>query len=287
MKLTSERHEYSVQIYVNGKFSGTGFCVLPDGYLLTCWHVIDLKQEQSIQEVQSHTIEILTKTGEAPRKASFVEEWSSREQDIAVLKINAHGIPVVPLGEDYRVGDTVYAFGFQRFRAEDGSYRGDSAAGVIEGLSFKEAVKGIERELIKVKDFDVLLGMSGAPIWNDRTGCVVGIVVISYNNYKMGRAIPVSVVFDKWKGLKEQNGKKTRLQRLSYAIVQLQNDKMDTKLRMQTAIAGLDEILRSDEYSYVPNLDKGSSQEYMIILREIWFDMKTKILNLEKSLKYS
>ncbi|MBX5478381.1 MAG: DegQ family serine endoprotease [Pyrinomonas methylaliphatogenes] len=79
---------------------GSGVIVSPDGYILTNHHVIDGAEEIRVELSDKRVF-----------KAKVV--GSDPPSDLAVLKIEAHNLPVLPLGDSdkARVGDVVLAIG--------------------------------------------------------------------------------------------------------------------------------------------------------------------------------
>jgi Do/DeqQ family serine protease len=79
---------------------GSGVIVRPDGYILTNHHVIDGAEEITV-ELSDRRSFTATLVGSDP------------PSDLAVLKIDAIGLPALPLGnsDDVRVGDVVLALG--------------------------------------------------------------------------------------------------------------------------------------------------------------------------------
>jgi serine protease Do len=79
---------------------GSGVIVRPDGYILTNDHVIDGAEEISVDLVDRRTF-----------KAKLV--GADKPSDLAVLKIEANNLPVLPLGnsDQVRVGDVCLAVG--------------------------------------------------------------------------------------------------------------------------------------------------------------------------------
>jgi Do/DeqQ family serine protease len=79
---------------------GSGVIVTQDGYLLTNHHVIDGAEKIRVEMTDKHSYE-----------AKVV--GSDPASDLAVLKINARNLPVLPLGDSdkARVGDVVLAIG--------------------------------------------------------------------------------------------------------------------------------------------------------------------------------
>src|SRR3981081_518112 len=79
---------------------GTGVVFEPDGYIVTNNHVID----------KASSVEVML-TNKKVYKAKVI--GTDPDMDIAVIKIDAKGLPVVPLGNssNLHVGDTVMAIG--------------------------------------------------------------------------------------------------------------------------------------------------------------------------------
>ena len=80
---------------------GSGFIVSSDGYILTNEHVIS----------GADTIEVTLATRSEPYQARLV--GSDHDLDLAVLKIDASGLPALSLGDSdsTRVGDWAIAIG--------------------------------------------------------------------------------------------------------------------------------------------------------------------------------
>ena len=79
---------------------GSGVIVRQDGYILTNHHVIDGAEQISVDLNDHRSLEAQVVGSDAP-------------SDLAVLKVNASGLPVLPLGnsDQTRVGDVVLAIG--------------------------------------------------------------------------------------------------------------------------------------------------------------------------------
>ena len=80
--------------------AGTGFVITEDGYIVTCYHVIDGANEIAVTFSDSTSYEATLVGGDA-------------DNDIAVLKIDATGLTPVVLGDSsqLQVGDTVTTIG--------------------------------------------------------------------------------------------------------------------------------------------------------------------------------
>lgn len=160
---------------------GSGFIVTSDGYIVTNHHVVT-DNPQSMQ--------ISLDDGSVYEGKKI---WSDSSLDLAVVKIDAEGLPVVSLGDsdNLKVGETAIAIGnplglqFER----------SVTAGIISALNRSLVVDNsmVAEDLIQT-DATINQGNSGGPLLNGQ-GEVIGI-----NTYKnaqgegMGFAIPVNIL---------------------------------------------------------------------------------------------
>lgn len=79
---------------------GSGVIIREDGYILTNHHVIDGAESVRVELADGRTLDATVVGSDAP-------------SDLAVLRVDASGLPTVPFGssDDVRVGDVVLAFG--------------------------------------------------------------------------------------------------------------------------------------------------------------------------------
>ncbi|MBK6784807.1 MAG: hypothetical protein IPG79_14350 [Saprospiraceae bacterium] len=93
------------------------------------------------------------------------------------------------LGKEFSVGDKVLSFGFSQ-----DNYNGDIFTAEIEGFSKAEDY------LIKFKGGQVKKGFSGAPLLNQNSGFICGVVNETRNqSFDLGGyAIPTQLIFDKF-----------------------------------------------------------------------------------------
>jgi serine protease Do len=142
---------------------GAGVLVRPDGYILTCLHVVQNADDMSVtlKDGRKFQAKIVGRDG-------FV--------DLAVIKIEARGLPVVKFGDAdrLRAGQWVFAIG------NPYGYENSVSAGLVSGLR-REARKyapafGARTGAITFIQTDVPLneGSSGGPLFNLQ-GEVVGI----------------------------------------------------------------------------------------------------------------
>lgn len=155
---------------------GSGFIINPDGYVLTNNHVVD----------DATTIRVKLSDGrEFPARIV----GRDRKTDLALLRIEATGLPVVPLGNgDVQVGEPVMAIG-NPFGLEQTVTTGIvSATGRVIGA-------GPYDQFIQT-DASINPGNSGGPLINTR-GQAIGIntAIVSRDGGSngIGFAIPISL----------------------------------------------------------------------------------------------
>jgi serine protease Do len=165
-----------------GTSQGTGFIISTDGYVLTNHHVIEGASEVRVR---------LTDRRELTAKVV----GSDPASDIAVLKVQATGLPVLALGDsrDIKPGQWVLAigspFGFDH----------SVTAGIVSGLG-RPSIDGSQRYVPFIQtDVAINRGNSGGPLLNTR-GEVVGInsQIFSNSGGYMGVsfAIPIEVAMN-------------------------------------------------------------------------------------------
>lgn len=161
---------------------GSGFIISSDGLILTNKHVASDK-------TASYTV--FTNDG---------KKWDAKvlaldpAQDLAVLKIDAHGLPTVTLGDSasLELGQTAIAIGNAL-----GEYRNTVSVGVISGLARTVTASGpgVGAETIQgviQTDAAINPGNSGGPLLNLR-GEVIGIdTAVAENAQNIGFAIPIN-----------------------------------------------------------------------------------------------
>jgi len=162
---------------------GSGFIVHPDGLILTNKHVVfDPDSEYTV---------VTTDLQEYPAKVISRDPIN----DIAVLKIQAKGLPVVRLGNSFKLelGQTVIAIGNAL-----GMFSNTVSKGIVSGLSRSISAslgeKGRMEHLRGVLQTDVAInqGNSGGPLIN-LDGEVVGInTAIIYGAQNIGFSIPIN-----------------------------------------------------------------------------------------------
>ena len=162
---------------------GTGFIVSQDGMILTNKHVV---------EDESAKYTVLTNDG---RRFEAKVLAKDPVQDIAIIKIDQTGLPVLKLGnsDNVKVGQTAIAIGNAL-----GEFRNTVSVGVISGLGRSiEAVTGRgfsaeQLEGVIQTDAAINSGNSGGPLL-DLNGEVVGInVAVAQGAQSIGFSLPIN-----------------------------------------------------------------------------------------------
>ncbi|MDP2874278.1 MAG: trypsin-like peptidase domain-containing protein [bacterium] len=164
---------------------GTGFIIDPDGMVLTNRHVVaDTRGEYTV----------VTKD-----KKTYPVKEINRDtvNDLAILKIDAKGLPFLILGESGRlkVGQTVVAIGNALGRFSNTVTKG-VVSGLGRGLMAQQGFGQGAEQLEDVIQTDAALnpGNSGGPLL-DLSAQVVGInVAISQGAQNIGFSIPIDLI---------------------------------------------------------------------------------------------
>ena len=165
---------------VSGSVSGSGFVISEDGYILTNYHVIEDAYSGGYE------IKVMFYNGD-----SYTAEVKGfdRNNDIAVLKIEAEGLNAAELGtsDSLFVGDTVYAVGNPL-----GELNYSMTSGMV---SATDRLITTEEGTMTMFQFDAAVneGNSGGPVYNVY-GQVVGVVTAKSSEdgtEGLGFAIPI------------------------------------------------------------------------------------------------
>jgi len=157
-----------------GQGTGTGFVVHADGTLVTCQHVIE------------NASEIEVAIGGQKYPATVVIE--DAEHDLAILRIEARNLPVLPLADSDAVelGEEVRAIGFPFSSILGANVK--ATRGTISGINTED-----DRKVFQV-DAGINPGNSGGPLVNER-GEVVGVNFAKLREEmatNVGFAVPVN-----------------------------------------------------------------------------------------------
>ncbi len=185
---------------VEQKGGGTGFILTADGMIVTNKHVVS---------DANATYHVFTNDGK-DYEAKVVARDSLN--DLAVIKIEATGLPVVELGssDDLKVGQWVIAIGNAL-----GEFNNSVTVGVVSAkerqITAEGASGGISEDLSGLLQTDAAInpGNSGGPLVNLK-GQVIGInTAIAGNAENIGFAIPINLVSKAIQSIKD-TGKITR-----------------------------------------------------------------------------
>ncbi len=154
--------------------SGTAFIISPDGYLVTCDHVV------------RGATDIKVTLGNETIPCKVVGRDSAH--DVAVLHVARQGLPALPLAdsETVELAEEVRAVGFPLSNVLGSSMK--VTQGSISGIVAKARGKVFQIDAV------VNPGNSGGPLLNDR-GAVVGVVnaqLVGFEIAKVGFAVPVN-----------------------------------------------------------------------------------------------
>ncbi|MFN9630197.1 MAG: serine protease [Cyanobacteriota bacterium] len=166
--------------------NGTGFFVAPGGWILTCDHV-----------VADHTSVCLECITEGIKKTftATVRLKLSDPIDIALLKIEGEAPAHKCVLLDHSLplpGDRISIFGYPFSFGSMIYAEGDTVRTEYEGESFRNRIK-----ILKLKAGQIQDGLSGSPLFNERTKKVCGILSTSRNTETDlgGRATPINLLF--------------------------------------------------------------------------------------------
>jgi S1-C subfamily serine protease len=154
---------------------GTAFVVNSSGYLLSCAHVVE------------DATKIEVRLGEATYEGKVIA--LDEKHDVALLRISASGLPVLPLADSdaVQLAEEVRAVGFPLAGLLGSSLK--VTRGSIAGIVSDEDMK-----LLQV-DGNINPGNSGGPLVQER-GAVIGVVSAKLREEKgsgVGFAVPINV----------------------------------------------------------------------------------------------
>lgn len=161
----------------DGKAEGSGIIIKDNGYIMTNYHVIENVLNNNSKLANGAKIEvILPSQKDKPYQAQII--GGDSRTDLAVLKIEATGLPAAELGnsDELKVGELAVAIG----NPAGLEYMGSVSVGVISGLN--RIIPIAENKELKLIQTDAAInpGNSGGALVNSR-GQVIGI-----NTAKMG-----------------------------------------------------------------------------------------------------
>jgi len=160
---------------------GTGFILSQDGYVLTNAHVVEGAEEVTVSLFDGQELE-----------AELIA--SDDEIDIALLKVQADGLPCVVVGDPQRlqVGEAVYAIGNPL-----GELTFTMTGGILSARDREINQNGYPKRMLQI-DAAINAGNSGGPLF-DVYGNVIGVTTAKYTGMSsngstmegLGFAIPI------------------------------------------------------------------------------------------------
>ncbi len=191
--VTTLNHDYSGQSTNTATTSASGVIMSANGYIVTNYHVIP--------SVNAPNTSIFVQTRDGKVYQAFIAGYD-RRTDIAVLKIDATGLPPIPvdLDDDVQVGDVVLAIG-------NPNNLGQTVTHGIISATARSGSGLLSRDLMNIReglqdllqtDAPINQGNSGGALINT-VGNLVGINTASFNNqrygtYGIGFAVPTPLV---------------------------------------------------------------------------------------------
>ena len=188
-------HLCTVRIETSGpRRQGTGFFVSPE-LILTCGHVVAVEDGQACKEI---SIQFSTGSYSAQLNALCPPPFP----DLALLSVDVPEHACVLLDRAVAPSDQLYSFGFP---ADPEGVRAEAVTVEVEGERVLGDGNG-ERQFLKFKGGQILPGASGAPLLNQRTHRVCGVMKRTRDERSDlgGLGIPASVVLACFPDLEKQ-----------------------------------------------------------------------------------
>lgn len=180
--ITTEITYYNIFGQVSAAVAGSGFVIDEDGYILTNYHVV----EEAYAGDYEVSVVMYDGTEYIAEIVGFDEDT-----DLAVLKIDADGLPAAELGdsETLTVGQMVYTVGNPL-----GELSYTMTSGIISARD--RAITTDTNVAVNMFQIDAAVneGNSGGPVYNSQ-GQVIGIVTAKYASTGvegLGFAIPIT-----------------------------------------------------------------------------------------------
>lgn len=201
-----ERPPWLVQVDGGGGAVGAGTLIDTD-LVLTCAHVVAgaLGTDFRSAEAPAGSVSV-TLCHVAESATGRVEVWVpvglGGDGDVAVLRLDREvGATAAPLRTSGVPAGHVYVIqGFPQGRSHPAEASGRLACGA--GPCW------VQMDVMGTTGFPVDHGFSGAPVWDETAGTVVGMVVARENDpaLRVGHMMPFAVVVRLWPALRERAG---------------------------------------------------------------------------------
>jgi S1-C subfamily serine protease len=171
------------------KVRGTGFFIHPNGYIATCYHVVHACKEKVGIGIFGES---------KPIECEIVIE--DEDYDIAVLNIGRKDCQYLPLESEWNLGDKVFSHGFSIKHLSTFPDEGFPVESILSGMT---TPKNRKTEVIVLEKTEVDHGLSGAPAFNERTGNVIGLLTMKYEDGRKALVVPIDRLFEKWPELQK------------------------------------------------------------------------------------
>ncbi|WP_337307963.1 MULTISPECIES: nSTAND1 domain-containing NTPase [unclassified Streptomyces] len=204
----------TARVLHEGRPVGVAF-LIPDGLLLTCAHVVastaGLPEDEPLPELLPVTLDFPLLPGRPGVAATVhfsVPVAGDSSGDVAVLQLTGEPPPgAVPLRiveADDLAGHRWRAFGFPRYPGRGGSKdAGIWTRGTVEG---REGTGWWQLTCDEETPFPLAGGFSGAPVWDEEYGGVIGVVVAVEGDQRRrtGYALTVESLTREWPQLRRR-----------------------------------------------------------------------------------
>ena len=188
-----ELRPYLVQIlHPLGTVEGTGFLCHPDGFVITCWHVMESWSQLNRTRGK-------VRFGSQEQDAEWLIEKSDQAADLALLKLTKpddQKSPYLPLDVHWRVQipDHLESFGYPKGQF---GQQGIATAPQLQGLTPSQLDGITAYPLMGLNLDNIDSGYSGAPVVNRATQKVIGLVHAKQHKTQ-AFLIPLKPLFAHW-----------------------------------------------------------------------------------------
>jgi hypothetical protein len=168
-----------------GNIQGTGFFVLPTGYLLTCAHVVESVGGWEKIRINRQKVELV-----------YLGDRTS--DDFAILQLPGYQGASAPISLNFQPMDRFLSIGYGRLDFPLGA----SIDGTITDINSQSEFGNLPmlRLRVKANSQQVQGGYSGSPVFDAETQRVIGLIA-AYDNTEGALALPLSTVLEKWSNL--------------------------------------------------------------------------------------
>ncbi len=267
LKIPEDKIDARGMVQIGG---GSGFIVDSNGIILTNKHVIsDLSAEYTV----------MTTSGE-----KYKAEIAARDpvDDVAILKIDAKGLPTAKLGisEGLELGEEVLAIGNTL-----GIFKNTVSKGIISGLSRSISAKPDPKEPVQElrgliqTDAAINPGNSGGPLVNLK-GEVIGInAAIVFGAQNVGFAIPIQAAKRDLEDLKQYGRVRRPLLGLRYINI---DDNLKEKLGLPVNYGALVAGSGRHHEGVIPNTP---AHKAGLLNKDIILECNGEKLSMEKTIQ--